>query len=102
MPVYKSPRIIRRIIRVHPPEADAVARVFGESRSAAENDQAALREISRSLDSEWEGKQKEKFLEDLRQTAGRLANILLPGLRSLEKKYREFTVEKTIEESVEG
>jgi hypothetical protein len=93
--------LIKKIkrITVHPQEAERIAAAFGESRSAAELDLAALEHIAASLDSGWEGNQKARYLDELKSLTGRIRNILLPQLQSMEKKYHDFTVEETIEET---
>jgi uncharacterized protein YukE len=99
MPDRRQSNIRYRKINVHPPEAEAASRAFGESRSAVENDAAELRKISDSLDSGWEGDQKTRFMEEFRLTLDRIQNLLLPHLRMLEKKYRDYTVEQAVEET---
>ncbi len=99
MPTTRHSRIIYKKITVHPPEAEAVSKAFGESRNAAETDLGTLQKTSDSLDAEWEGNQKARFMEEFGMTIDRVLNLLLPRLRLLEKKYHEYTVEKTVEET---
>jgi hypothetical protein len=101
MPTSRHSRTIHKKITVHPPEAEAVSRAFGESRNAAETDLAGLRKISDSLDAGWEGNQKTRFMEELGMTVDRILNLLLPRLQLLEEKYHTYTAEKTVEEIVE-
>jgi hypothetical protein len=101
MPTSRRLKIIYRKITLHPPEADAVSAAFAESRSAVETDFAALQGISNALDAGWEGNQKAMFMEELGIIRDRIINILIPSLRSLEKKYQDYMVEKTIQETVE-
>jgi hypothetical protein len=101
MPASKTYRKILRTITVHPPEADAIARAFGDSRREAEQEFQSLLSVSQELDAGWEGNQKARYLEEMRGLTDRIRNLLIPQLTLFEKKYREYTVEKTIEETVE-
>ncbi len=94
-----SPRKKIRRITVHPDEAERIAAVFGESRRAAELDLAGLELVAASLDSGWEGIQKGRYLDELESLIGRIRNVLLPQLRTLEQKYRDYSVETEIEET---
>jgi hypothetical protein len=98
MPTAISPRKKTRRITIHPDEAERVAAAFGESLRAAEQDLAGLELIAASLDSGWEGIQKERYLDELKSLIGRIRNVLLPQLRTLEQRYRDYSVETTIEE----
>ena len=98
----RSPRKKIRRITVHPDEAERIAAAFGESRRAAELDLAGLELIAASLDSGWEGIQKGRYLDELKSLIGRIRNVLLPQLRTLEQKYRDYSVETTIEEIETG
>jgi hypothetical protein len=91
---------IRRIVTVHPPEADAVAAAFVDSRRAAEMELATLQSAAAELDSGWEGNQKNRYLEELQAILDRIRNVLIPRLAAAEKKYQTYTVEKTVEETV--
>jgi hypothetical protein len=84
-------------IVVHPPEAEEIAETFSDSRTTAEADLTALEGIAEALDAGWEGGQKVRFLEGFRTAAGRIRTIMLPQLLAAEKKYRFYTVEKTVE-----
>ncbi len=99
MPTTASPRKKVRKITVHPDEAERIAAVFGESRRAAELDLAGLELVAASLDSGWEGIQKGRYLDELESLIGRIRNVLLPQLRTLEQKYRDYSVETEIEET---
>jgi hypothetical protein len=91
-----------RIILVHPPEAERVANAFRDSRTAAELDLAGLERIRETLEQGWEGNQKARFLEEFDILAGRIRKILLFQLQLLENKFRDFTVEQTMEEDETG
>ena len=102
MSAANTPRKKIRIITIHPDEAGRIAAAFGESRRAAEQDLAGLELIAASLDSGWEGIQKGRYLDELISLIGRIRNVLLPQLRTLEQKYRDYSVEATIEEIEPG
>jgi hypothetical protein len=99
MPAARNSITRYRTITVHPPEAEAIAKAFCESGNAAETDLIALEKISGILNSGWEGNQKTRYLEELNAIINRIRNILLPQIRLLEKKYRDYSVEKPIEEA---
>ncbi len=102
MPTASTPRKKIRRITLHPDEAERIAAAFGESLRAAEQDLAGLELIAASLDSGWEGIQKGRYLDELQAVIGRIRNVLLPQLRTLEQGYREYSVETTIEEIETG
>jgi uncharacterized protein YukE len=99
VPGYRQSKSRYRKITVHPPEAEAAARAFGESRSSVERDAAELDSICASLESGWKGDQKTRFMDEFRPALDRIRNLLLPHLRNLEKRYREYTVEETVEDT---
>jgi uncharacterized protein YukE len=98
MPISKNPGIRIRTITVHPPEAEAIARAFGDSRLAVESDLVALEKTRQMLEADWQGNQQVRFVNELRSLIERLRNSLIPQLQQLEKKYSGYTAEKTIEE----
>jgi hypothetical protein len=94
-------KTIRRIT-IHPDEAERIAAAFDESRRAAELDLTGLELIAASLDSGWEGIQKGRYLDELKTVVGRIRNILLPQLCALEKKYHDYSIETTAEDTKTG
>jgi hypothetical protein len=96
----KANHTIRRIVAVHPPEADAVAAAFGEVRRAAERELEILQSTAAELDAGWEGRQKDRYREELRTILDRIRDAVIPQLSAAEKKYRIYTMEKTVEETV--
>ena len=99
MPVADNPKKIIRRTTIHPGEAERIAAAFGDSRRAAELDLAGLELIAASLDTGWEGIQKARYLDELKSLIGRIRNVLLPQLRTLEGKYRDYSVETEIKEN---
>jgi hypothetical protein len=86
------------IIHVHPPEAEAIAKAYGAAFQSAQAVLERLGKIQGTLDSEWEGHQRDAFLVDFEQTLVRIRDYLLPLLKEREKKYHGFMAEKVIEE----
>jgi hypothetical protein len=90
-------RIVHKIIRIHPPEADAVCIAVGRTRAAAELIFARLNTIHAVLEREWEGNQKMIFQGELGSAIEHFNKILFPQLRSWEEKYRNYMVDKVID-----
>lgn len=90
-------RIVRKVVQVHPPEADAMANAFGEAHVDAQAVLLKLLSLYGSLDPEWEGDQKARFMIESEAAIARFADILLPGLTSWEKKYRVLMTDQIIE-----
>jgi len=90
-------RTIRKVIQVHPAEADAISKAFGDADSTSKSILARLTNLSGTLDEGWEGNQKTKFIGELGATIQRIQNILLPSLKNQENKYHTFMAEKVID-----
>jgi uncharacterized protein YukE len=93
MPRHK----VRRVISVHPTEADGIADAFGRSRRAAEGILGRLKTIYATLAAEWEGYQQIDFQERLEASIRQIQNSLIAHLYTRERKYRIFISEKEIE-----
>ncbi len=91
-------RIVQKTVSVHPPEAEAISRAFGQARAASETALARMNAIRAALDQEWEGRQQTAFERELESSIDRFSKILLPQLRLWETKYRDFIAEEEIEE----
>lgn len=93
MPIHK----VRKIIQVHPPEADAVAKVFDDSCGSVQTVLDHLKAVDKTLTQEWEGHQKNLFLENFEKTIVLLQTHLLSGLDINKRKYKAFSTDKVIE-----
>jgi hypothetical protein len=92
-----SARIVRIVIPVHPPEADSIANAFGGAQNEIRNILIRLRALSASLDREWEGAQKTRFMAESGIVINRCADDLIPNLTNWENKYRVLMMDQTIE-----
>ena len=90
-------RKVQKIIQVHPPEADTVAKAFGNAQASVSNTLDRLKLVSETLTREWEGRQKSFFMESLGKTISRIRWSLLPGLGVSKRKYQVYKTEKVIE-----
>ncbi len=87
------------IVRVHPPEAEAIANAYSTAYTNSSNILARLAKVQGVLDQEWEGRQKSIFTAEFEKTVERLRNYILPILKNREQQYRHYMADKEIEET---
>ncbi|MGD0173129.1 MAG: hypothetical protein ABSC61_01650 [Anaerolineales bacterium] len=90
-------RAVRKIIPIHPAEADAISKAFGDADTSSNSILDLLNKICGALDGEWEGNQKIKFMAEFGGTIHRIQDILLPSLEDRKNKYHAFIAEKVVE-----
>ena len=88
---------VQKIIQVHPPEADAVAKAFGNAQTSVSDTLDRLKAVFETLTREWEGHQKDLFMESFGKTISRIRTNILPGLDINKRKYQAYKTEKVIE-----
>jgi hypothetical protein len=90
-------RAVRKIIPIHPAEADAISKAFDDAGTSSNSILDRLNKICGTLDEEWEGNQKIKFMAEFGGTIHRVREILLPSLAKGENKYHTFMAEKVVD-----
>jgi uncharacterized protein YukE len=84
--------------KIHPPEADALADSYGKAARIVLAYTDDLGNIVSELDSNWEGEQKNRFLDSFQRIFFKSREYAVGTLQEIEKRFRTIQVE--IEEQV--
>jgi len=84
--------------KIHPPEADALANVYGRASGNVLQYTDELEAIWSELDGSWEGQQRDRFVDTFKNIRPQARLFALGTLEGYEKLFRTILVE--VEEQV--
>lgn len=92
-------RKIRRIVQVHPPDAERIAAEFTHARSIVSELQDRLQTVRAALENNWSGRAEGIFTDELTIEKNTL-NQIVPLLDGFIGKYHRYQVDVEIEEVI--
>lgn len=99
MPANPQYKIIRKRVPIHPPEADAIARAFGDVESQVRRKIDEIEKKRAILSTDWEGFRQVEFMNDSGMAVQKM-NVYAERLRNYVNYFKQLTVEIEVEEKV--
>jgi uncharacterized protein YukE len=85
--------------RIHPPEADQAAGAYHQAQTNVGQYRDNLKKILNEMDTEWEGNQKDRFIDHTRREEARIGNYY-SYLGEMEKRFCSIEVVVEVQEPI--
>jgi uncharacterized protein YukE len=85
--------------RIHPPEADRIADAYRQAKAEIAQCRERFLKVLQGMDIEWEGNQKDRFMDQARMEEGKLG-VYFEFLDDVEKQFRNIQVTVEVQELI--
>jgi uncharacterized protein YukE len=85
--------------RIHPPEADRIADAYRQAKTEIANCRERFQKVLQRMDGEWEGNQKDRFIDQARVEERKLG-VYFDYLGDVERQFRSIQVTVEVQELI--